>query len=341
MTDPATAVPVRAATDRPRLGFLGVGWIGRHRMNAIVEGGAAEVAGIADPSPEMAAEARRLAPRAELVSTLDDLLDLGLDGVVIATPSALHAEQSIRALEGGAAVFCQKPLGRTQAEVRAVVEAARRADRLLEVDLSYRFTDGMRRIREAVRSGGLGRVFAADLVFHNAYGPDKPWFYDPALSGGGCVMDLGVHLVDLALWTLDFPEVASVSGKLLAGGEPLAGRRDKVEDYAVATLELKTGAVVQLACSWRLQAGCDAMIAAAFYGTEGGAALRNVNGSFYDFVAERYRGTTRETLATPPDEWGGRAAASFAARLAAGERFDPGAERLIEVARVLDGIYGR
>ena len=65
---------------------------------------------------------------------------------------------------------------------------------------------------------------------------------------------------------------------------------------------------MQLACSWRLHAGCDAMISAAFHGTHGGAALRNVNGSFYDFVAERYRGTGRETLASPPDEWGGRAA---------------------------------
>jgi predicted dehydrogenase len=290
----------------------------------------------------MAAEAGRLAPSAEFVRTLDDLLDIGVDGVVIATPSALHAEQSIRALERGAAVFCQKPLGRTAAEVRGVVEAARAADRLLAVDLSYRFTEGMRRIREVVRSGGLGRVYAADLVFHNAYGPDKPWFYDPALSGGGCVMDLGVHLVDLALWTLDFPRVSGVSGALFAGGEPFGGARpDRAEDYAVATVELETGAALRLACSWRLQAGCDAMISAAFYGTEGGAALRNVDGSFYDFTAERYRGTGRETLATPPDAWGGRAAADWAARLAAGERFDPEAERLVDVARVLDRIYGR
>jgi predicted dehydrogenase len=49
-------------------------------------------------------------------------------------------------------------------------------------------------------------VRAVDLTFHNAYGPDKPWFYDPAQSGGGCVMDLGVHLVDLALWTLGWPK---------------------------------------------------------------------------------------------------------------------------------------
>ncbi|HEX2188948.1 MAG TPA: Gfo/Idh/MocA family oxidoreductase [Longimicrobiaceae bacterium] len=337
LDDPAVVPP----TPRPRLGFLGVGWIGRHRMEAVVRTGAAEVAAIADPSAEMAAEAGKLAPGAEVVGTLDDLLDAGVDGVVIATPSALHAEQSIRALERGAAVFCQKPLGRTAAEVRRVVDAARAADRLLAVDLSYRFTDGMRRIREVVRSGGLGRVYAVDLVFHNAYGPDKPWFYDPALAGGGCVMDLGVHLVDLALWTLDFPNVSGVSARLFAGGEPMGQHLTRVEDYAVATIELETGTAVQLACSWRLQAGCDAIISAAFYGTDGGAALRNVNGSFYDFTAERYRGTARETLAMPPDAWGGRAAADWAKRLAAGERFDPAAERLLDVARVLDRIYGR
>jgi predicted dehydrogenase len=329
------------ATALPRLGFLGVGWIGRHRMEAVARSGAAEVAVIADPSPGMAAEAGKAAPGAELVSSFDDLLGAGLDGVVIATPSALHAEQSIRALERGVAVFCQKPLGRTAQEVRAVVDAARAADRLLAVDLSYRFTEGMRRIRELTRTAELGRIYAVDLVFHNAYGPDKPWFYDPALSGGGCVMDLGVHLVDLALWALDFPGVEEVSGRLFAGGEPLGARPDRCEDYAVAEVGLDTGASVRLACSWRLQAGCDAVISASFYGTEGGAALHNVNGSFYDFTAERFRGTSRETLATPPDDWGGRAAVDWARRLAAGERFDPAAERLVAVAEVLDRIYGR
>ena len=319
---------------RPRLGFLGVGWIGRKRLDALVETGAAEATAVFDPAGVDV-------PGAQTVASLDDLLAADLDGVVIATPSALHAAQSIRALECGAAVFCQKPLGRTAAEARAAVDAARAADRLLCVDLSYRFTEGMRRIREIVRAGGLGRVYAVDLVFHNAYGPDKPWVYDPALAGGGCVMDLGVHLVDLALWTLDWPEVAGVSARLFAGGEPLGRRVDAVEDYGIATLELATGTVVQLACSWRLQAGRDAIISAAFYGTEGGARLANVAGSFYDFKAERYRGTARETLSGPPDAWGGRAAADFATRLAAGERFDAAAEQLVDVARVLDQIYGR
>jgi predicted dehydrogenase len=324
----------------PRLGFLGVGWIGRNRMEAIAAAGCAKIVGISDPSPEMRDGAASVAPGAERVATLEELLDLGLDGVVIATPSALHAEQSITALERGVAVFCQKPLGRSAAEARAVVEAARRADRLLAVDLSYRFTEGMRRIRELVQGGALGTVYAVDLVFHNAYGPDKPWFYDRALSGGGCVMDLGVHLVDLALWTLDFPAVDGVSSRLFAGGAPLGARPEAVEDYATVRLDLATGAAVQFACSWRLPAGCDAVIGASFYGTGGAAALRNVDGSFYDFVAERFHGTARETLAEPPDAWGGRAAADWAERLARGARFDPDAERLVDVASVLDRIYG-
>ncbi|PDT51541.1 MULTISPECIES: Gfo/Idh/MocA family oxidoreductase [Sinorhizobium] len=329
------------ATTRPRVGFLGVGRIGLHRMRAIVETGAVETAAIFDPTPEMAAAARELTPDAVLVNSLEALLDQRLDGIVIASPSALHAAQSIVALEQGLAVFCQKPLGRTRDETLAVVEAAQHADRLLGVDLSYRHTVGMQRIRDLITSGELGTVFAVDLTFHNAYGPSKPWFYDKALSGGGCVIDLGVHLVDLLLWVLGFPEVARVESRLFAKGVPIRRDGDEVEDYTVATLELADGVVARVACSWHLQAGCDAVISADFYGTEGGASLRNVDGSYLDFRAERYRGTQREVLALPPDDWGGRAAAIWAERLAAGERFDPENDCFVTVADVLDRIYGR
>ena len=308
---------------KPRVGFLGTGWIGRHRMEAMLETRAVEAAAYCDPSPECAAEAAKLAPDATLADSLEAMLAFGLDGIVIATPSALHAEQSVRALESGAAVFCQKPLGRTAAEARAVVEAARKADRLLGVDLSYRHTDAMQHIARLVREQALGEMFAVDLVFHNAYGPDKPWFYDSAQSGGGCVIDLGVHLVDLALWTLGFPDVDAVDARLLSGGRPLGS--GQVEDYAVA--QFRAGpAEIRLACSWRLQAGRAAIIEASFYGAQGGAALRNVNGSFYDFTAERFSGTATERLADPPDAGAGRAAAAWARQLAASPAFDPAAE---------------
>lgn len=332
----------------PRLGFAGLGWIGRMRMEALLASGAARVAAVAEPDPGLAREAAALAPEAWRVGSFDELLELGrrgaLDGVVIATPSALHAGQAEAALAAGLPVFCQKPLGRTAAETRRVVEAARSGDRLLGVDFCYRWVEAMRRVREEVTSGPLGRVYAARLVFHNAYGPDKDWFYRRELSGGGCVVDLGIHLVDLALWALPERRVERVAARCFAGGaglDPPVADDAPVEDYAVARLDLDDGAAVEIACSWNLPAGRDAVIEASFWGTEGGAALRNVAGSFYDFEAEAYRGTERRTLASPPDAWGGRALVAWARRLAESPGFDPEAERSVAVAEVVDRIYGQ
>jgi predicted dehydrogenase len=322
---------------RPRLGFLGTGWIGLHRMQRIADSGAADITVICDSSAEILAQAAKAAPSAITTNCFEELLEADIDGVVIATPSALHAEQAIRALERGLAVFCQKPLGRNADEVASVVRAAQSADRLLGIDLSYRFTKGMRKVREKITAGEIGNIYACDLVFHNAYGPDKPWFYDRNSSGGGCLIDLGIHLVDLALWTLDFPRVTEISSHLFAKGKPLTDA--DVEDYAIATLRIENDMVVRIACSWRLPAGCDAIISAAFYGTEGGLSFYNLNGSFYNFVAEQFRGTARTMLANLPDDWGGRAAVSWATQLADNRKFNPEVLNIIDVAATLDRIY--
>jgi predicted dehydrogenase len=323
----------------PRLGFLGVGWIGRNRMEAVASAKAGSIAALAEPDPELRDSAAAFAPEAATATSLDDLLELDLDGVVIATPSALHAEQSVAALARGLPVFCQKPLGRDEAEARAVVDAARRADRLLGVDLSYRQTAAARALKQAVAS--LGRVYAVDLVFHNAYGPDKAWFRQRDLAGGGCLIDLGTHLVDLALWLLGSERAEVLSSHVLRRGEPLRPEASNdVEDHALAELRLDGTAIARLACSWWLPAGRDCAIEVVLYGTEAAVALRNVDGSFYDFTAELQRGTSRELLCSPPDAWGGRAVVEWARRLSDGAAFDPQAEELVRLSRVIDDIYG-
>jgi predicted dehydrogenase len=327
------------ARTRPRLGFLGTGWIGRNRLRAVAASGVAEVAALADPAPECLRDAALDAPGARLGGDLAELLDAGLDGIVIATPSALHAEQAVAALDAGLAVFCQKPLGRTAAETERVVAAARRADRLLGVDLSYRHTRAAVAVRDAVARGTIGPVHAIELVFHNAYGPDKPWFQDPALSGGGCVIDLGIHLVDLLLWTLGWPAVQRVEAHRWRRGERAGG--EEAEDFCLATLGLEGGAVARLACSWFSHEGRDAVIEATFRGRDGAAGLHDVGGSFYDFAAELREGTNARTIAAPPDDWGGRAAVEWARRLAAGERYDRSSRRLVTVAEAIDRISGR
>lgn len=325
------------------LGFLGVGWIGRNRMEAIVKNIKTSKISIAEPNSENAQEAMRMAKNTVLKETPEGLYnEPGLDGIVIATPSALHAEQSIAALRAGKAVFCQKPLGRTAKEVKSVVAASKEMNKLLSVDLSYRYTSAFKAVLDVIRNQEIGKIFAVNLCFHNAYGPDKDWFYDIKRSGGGCVMDLGIHLIDLAMLSLGFPDISEVNSKLFAQGEMLRPMEEKVEDFARVSMTTEAGTAIDLSCSWNISAGKDAVIEAKFYGTKGGVSFRNIEGSFYDFQAEKYYGTQTEILASPPDQWSGRAGVIWAKKLLQSKTFDEqSAEELIKIAEIIDRIYGR
>jgi predicted dehydrogenase len=292
-----------------RLGFLGAGGLGRHRMRALVEAGA-EAAAVCDPAPGAAARAAAEAPGCAVVASLDQLLTLGLDGIVVATPPALRVEQAIDALGGGVAVLCQAPLARTAAEARRVVEAAREADRLLRVDLPLRHAPGVPELRRCVQEGALGRVQTADLALHGALAPDPRRPRERARPGGGGVPDLVLHLVDLALWVLGFPEVTAVPAVLRSGGG--------AEDGAAVRLELSDGTSVRLSCSPRPRAGTGSGLEAAFHGTKGRAALGDAGRAFHN----------RE------------AAVAWAEALAHGARFDPAVASAVEVHATLDRISG-
>ena len=338
----STAISVASAPRKPRLGFAGLGWIGRSRLRSVVDAGVAEIAAIQDVQAGAVDEAQQLSREAVQFASFDELLREDLDGIVIATPNCFHAEQSIAALERGIAVFCQKPLGRNSSETRKIVDAARQADRLLGVDLSYRAIPAMRAVSDFVESGELGKVFAIDAKFHNGYGPDKAWFRDFSLSGGGCVLDLGSHLLDLALRPLGFPHVERVQSSLFANGALMAKGVGVVEDYGVATIETRDGVVINLSCCWNLSIGRDADIEIAFYGTRGGAKLRNFDGSFYDFVGEKFTGTKTELISDPADaewQWGALATVEWIKKLSVDESFDTDAERFVLLAEVLDRIY--
>jgi predicted dehydrogenase len=326
--------------EKLKLGFLGVGWIGRNRLEAISKNNYAEVSVVSDSNGDLAKQICASLPDAQYSPNFKEMLGMGLDGIVIATPSALHAEQSIMALDAGLSVFCQKPLGRNAEETRMVIEAAKKSDKLLGVDFCYRFTS-FRTVFDMVKSMELGDVYAVDLVFHNAYGPDKPWFYEPALSGGGCVIDLGVHLMDLALWTLNYPLLTKTDSSLYHKGRLIKPDEFVAEDYAVAQMETQNGTSIRLTCSWNLPAGKDAIIKAVFYGTKGAAAFENVNGSFYDFKTEKYNKTSTYLLSGPPDDWSGRAINEWTKKLYISDRYDPEADKYLAVAEAVDRIYGR
>jgi predicted dehydrogenase len=334
-----------------RLAFVGVGHIGRRRLRALLDRDDFVVAALCDPHtiPRDALAAECRARGAEDVvgfAQIDDLLRhadrLALDGVVIATPTPVHAEQAIRALDQGLAVFCQPPLSRSCGETRDILRAAARADRLLGVDFSYRGVAGIDDGRMLCASGALGTVHAIDLVFHCATGPRATAESDHAMTNGGCVRDLGAHLVDWLLSMLPDETVTDVRAQRYAQGERLRVGDLRPEDQATAFLTLASGATARLSCAWWAHTGCEAVIDAVVYGTRGAVRLHNRNGSVLDLVVEHHEGNTRRILETPDQRWGARELARWVHGLARGARYDAAAAaQYFATARVLDRIIAQ
>ncbi|MDG5815367.1 Gfo/Idh/MocA family oxidoreductase [Chitinispirillales bacterium ANBcel5] len=334
-------VETKSITQKLNLAFIGLGWIGYNRMQAVLGSGLAQALYLSDTQPCTLSKISENNPYAYLCTDSQQIDYSAVDGVVIATPSALHGKQTIDALEAGCSVFCQKPLARTAGECREILDTARIQDKLLGVDFSYRHLKATSLTKELLKSGDIGEIYAVDACFHNAYGPDKEWFYNPSLSGGGCVMDLGIHMVDTVLYLLDEHQVKTVSGKHFSKGKPVSNKMGIIEDHSFVQIGLENNTNVQIACSWNLNTGCDAVINITLFGTRGSLCIKNVNGSFYDFTLERYRGTSKEVLLSPPDDWGGRAIVEWAQNLYEGKKYDPEGERLYTVSQIIDSIYGR
>jgi predicted dehydrogenase len=324
-----------------RLGFLGLGWIGRKRLDAIARTLEVDVAALLDCDERKLRDAALAYPDAQTARDIDELLACDLDGVVIATPNAAHADQAIACLSRGLPVFCQKPLGVSAREADAVITAAQRAGRLLSVDFCYRHVQGVHALRRRIGAGELGDILALELSFHNAYGPDKAWAYDRRLAGGGALLDLGIHLLDLALWLQPQASFEVVSSRLFADGGSRRIRENAVEHMALAELRQDNGAVVRIACSWHAHAGRDAVIGLELFGSRGGAAWRNVEGSFYDFTLDVFKGRCAERVASPPDDWGSRALERFVLRLRDDHSFDPEALLISRGAHLIEQIYQR
>jgi predicted dehydrogenase len=328
---------------RPHLGFLGADWQGLSRIETIVQSGIAEVVAVAEPSDQQRDYAEMIAPNAQMTASFNDLVRSKIDGIIISNPNLLSTGQLITLLEKGTAVFSDKPFGRTQAEMEQIVRAARKANRLLSVDFSYRYTSAMQAARQAVQSGELGKIYAVNLTFHNAFEPNT-WFHSGKISRNtphseGCVTDLGSSLIDMALWALDFPKVAHVNSRLYAKGQPIKAGNAKAEDFATAQIVLENDTVMQMSCGWNLSTGCDSILRADFYGTRGGVSFHNMDGSFHNFIADRFYGSRRETMIAPLEQWDGRALMEWVRRISMGGRYNPEADRYVDVATALEAVY--
>jgi predicted dehydrogenase len=189
--------------------------------------------------------------------------EASLDLVSVCVPNALHAEISIAALEAGAHVLVEKPMASSVEQAQAMLDAASRTGRRLMVTYNYRYRADSQWIRRMVQAGQLGDIYHAQASWRRETGiPGWGVFGSKDLSGGGALIDLGVHVLDLALWMMDFPTITTVSGDTRSlfgpGGLKTWGRSPgrvaegefNVEDGGFGFMRLANGASLNLYATW-------------------------------------------------------------------------------------------
>jgi predicted dehydrogenase len=206
-----------------------------------------------------------------------------LDIVSIAVPNALHAEMTIAALDAGIHVLCEKPMAIRLEDAEAMRSAAERNQRELMIIYNRRSRSDVQWIRRAICDGRLGDIYHVNAYWRRETGIPAGWFADAPLSGGGPLIDLGVHILDIALWLQDFPSATTVSGQIYSGfgqrglkklNGSSAMEQFSVEDSAMAFIRLSNGGTISLQTSWAEHAQPrEDRLRMEIMGTEGTAVL--------------------------------------------------------------------
>jgi len=196
--------------------------------------------------------------------------------VSVATPNALHAPVAIAAFEAGKHVICEKPIATSAAEARAMVDAANRAGRIFMMGFNNRFRGDTQLLKKCIENGDLGEVYYAKTGWLRRKGiPGMGgWFTTKAMSGGGPLIDLGVHVLDLTLWLMGNPKPVSVMGSSYAMfGPKMAAEQGgtyDVEDLACGLVKLENGGTVFVEASWHSHVEHE-RVYTQLVGTKGGA----------------------------------------------------------------------
>ncbi|UTF52479.1 Gfo/Idh/MocA family protein [Natronosalvus rutilus] len=229
----------------PRIGVVGLGTIGRIHATRLDDLGA-DLAGA-----DLDAEARTDFADEFDAPTYEDheaLLESGVDAVVVGVPNRVHEEVAVDALEAGVDVLLEKPLAHSLESAERIAVAARDANGFCTVGFTMRYANATKRaieLREAGRLGSISHVSVDYLRRGGVPGGGRGWFTDESLAGGGVLMDLGVHIIDLALHLFDYPTVAEVSGQTRSEFGEYA-----VDDSATALLRCADGRTISVETSW-------------------------------------------------------------------------------------------
>ncbi|HVF10341.1 MAG TPA: Gfo/Idh/MocA family oxidoreductase [Abditibacteriaceae bacterium] len=337
----------RKPSDSVRVGIIGVG-IGQAHIAGYKKVPQAEIAALCDTNVERAQAVAR-ENGLENVPVFADhramLEETELDGVSVGVPNALHRPIAVDCLNAGKHVICEKPLAVNAREAQKIADAAAKNKRHCMVAQVNRFRSDSRFLKEVIAAGKLGKIYYAHAGALRRRGIPGygGWFTTKAQSGGGPLIDIGVHLLDIAWWLCGCPQPIAASGVTYAefgprrkgswGTDEPTGTFD-VEDLAVGLIRFANGLTINLEASWALNAEADRQWC-HIHGSEAGCNWGQSPGIYSDLNGV----PTVTNLALPHgDAWQGEMQ-HFIDCILNDRTPDPDATQGVTMMKMLDAIY--
>jgi predicted dehydrogenase len=289
----------RSSAELLRAGVVGLGYAGEQHLKNFVRVPGVEPVALAGLEEDRLGELGGRYGVPDLYTSWEELVARDdLDIVSIGAPNNLHAPIAIAALEGGRHVLCEKPLARNGAEAERMVSAARKADRAVHIAFTQRERGDVQALKRHIEEGNLGRIYHAKATWmrRNGIPGMGGWFTSKELAGGGPLIDLGVHMIDMAIYLMGEPEVETVSCATYAelGPRGRGGWQGKglmqgdtpyeVEDLATAFIRFAGGATLNLEAGWAVYRESSDDFGVTLYGTDGGAEMKVRNYGTSDTV---------------------------------------------------------
>lgn len=333
------------------LGIIGAGSIAHATGMELAACDDVRMVAIADPNAARAnAFAQRFAVPAVLASADEAIARSDVDAVYIAVPNRFHAECARTALAAGKHALLEKPFSMNYVEARSVADAAAASGRIFMVGMNQRFGAAVQAAKGMVERGDLGSVFHAKAFWRRRSGIPRigSWFTHRETAGGGGLLDIGVHMLDAALYLMDNFEPASVSGATYTnfghrglgngnwGQSEIIDQRFDVDDFATGLVKFGNGATVAIEAAWALHQRTDNDMSVVLYGTD--ATLDTYGRELYREGQDGYQVIQNPAAPQPAHPVDSRVR-NFVNAILGRETPLVTVKQSLAVQRILDGLY--
>jgi predicted dehydrogenase len=338
-----------------KVGIIGAGNIARlAHLPGYARLPGVEIAAITDILP---AKAKAMAEQYKIPKVFTDyheMLALKLDAISICVPNAVHAEATIAALESGKHVLCEKPMAMNTAEAQKMADTAKRVGKTLMMGFNNRFRSDAQALKARIEKGEFGDIYFArgGVIRRRGIPGWGSWFTRKGVAGGGALIDIGVHALDLTMWLMGKPEPVAVTGATYAkfGKTPQDGTGTwgvqepdgfyDVDDLACAMIRFANGATLMLEASWASHIERSEMFV-HILGTQAGGRL--IDSPPATKIFTEIDGVRQDILLDPPKEVGGDShfveIVDFVDCIENGRQPSSSAADGVRVMKVLDAIY--